>query len=141
MDSAWDVFGLLMIVLGGLGVLMRIPMVFSPSYARGLLRWALRHRLFIHVAMLVVAIVGACFIWAARELPESQLTDFWPVFVMLALGILMAVTGLVFLGFPKLYVGMAAYIKACSDTTIRLLAMLGVLVAALIASAGVIMLL
>ena len=136
MDSAWDVFPVLMIVLGLLGAVMRIPMVISPTWAKTMLRWMLQHRVMIHVMMLIVAILGGCFIWGARGLYESQAVRFWPVLVMFVMGVLMAAMGLVFLAFPRLVVGAAAYMKACSNTTIRLMAMVAVLISAFFAFAG-----
>jgi hypothetical protein len=136
MDSAWDVFPVLMIVLGVLGAAARIPMVVSPTWAKTMLRWMLQHRLMIHVMMLIVAILGGCFIWGARGLYESQPVRLWAVLVMFVMGVLMAAVGLVFLAVPRFVVTVAAYLKACSDVTIRLTAMLAVLISAFFAFAG-----
>jgi hypothetical protein len=137
MESWWDLFGVLMIVLGCMGVVMRFPVVISPGWAKTVMRWMLRHRVFIHVAMLIFAILGATLIWGARNISELRMqAPLWSTWVMFVLGVLMASAGLLFLAFPRLYVAICAYLKAMSNVTIRLLAMLGVAVSALIAYSG-----
>ena len=134
----------LAIILGVLVVISRgYGLLFTES-ARKLMRGMVERKLLMLVLGLVAALLGAVIggaarvvIWPAwRDIGALPADVAWQTLVMLALGILMAVSGLLLLALPRFYVRFFEKFLGMKTLTLRLLFLLGVAFGALLIYAG-----
>jgi len=119
----------LTIVLGSVVVVMRGIGFVSPSAARKMMAGFIDRKLWLYVTGLVLAIFGATLFYAARcavWIDETQTIGkgIWG----LILGAWVAIGGLMILIVPGAAIGMLKRFLAWSDSVVRILTLIGVLV-------------
>jgi len=127
----------LAVVVGIIAGLPRLVGVFAPEVARKMLKTVLDRKLVALILMVVAAVIGALFIWAFRlYYAQNSGVVGWPAWVLLGFGIFMAAFALLGLVAPNLLFALASKFYVCGTGKLRVLCLLGVVVAAVIVLLG-----
>ncbi len=129
----------LTIVLGVMIVLTRGICVISPTLSRRLMKGLIDRKLVMLVMGPALAVYGAALFWAARLAVTGEgatlsfARGFWGFF----LGAWMAIGGLALLAAPGLFTRMLNYFLGRSDTVLRLLMLIGVVLGLAVLTLGI----
>jgi len=135
MPTEWSMLKVLAVVVGILAVWTRGVAVFAPEFVRKMLKVLLEHKGVLLWMMVTAAILGGLFIWGFRLAYPAEAS--WQAYVLLVFGVIVTVVALLMLAAPKVCIGLVTWMSAAPATTLRLLALVGVVVGLAILLLGV----
>ena len=120
----------LTVVLGVMIVVSRGSCVISPAFSRRLMKGLIDRKLVALVMGPVLAVYGASMFWSVRVAVYGEGADLSPAkgFWGFLLGAWMAIGGLTLLAAPGLFTRMLNYFLGRSDTVLRVIMTIGVVV-------------